>query len=247
MRVLRAFIAVVLGLAMAGCGGASGGVTLTVFAASSLTESFGEIARVYERAHPGVRLRLTFSGSTDLVERLRERQPGDVLVTADRPSLDAAAKYAGEPVVAVASNSMTIAVAPGNPKRIRGPADLRRPGLRVALGAPMVPVGRYAHQVLAKSGGRIRPGSEEISSRMVLTRVRTGEADAGIVYITDLRAAGAAASSVPIPAEQNVTADYLAAPVAKSPHHEAATAFVSWLAGPACQQVLRRHGFLPPR
>lgn len=247
-RPLLTRVAVVLALgpaALAGCGGSPGPATLTVFAASSLKDVFGEMGKVYEHSHRDVRLRFVFAGSQELVQQLREREPADVLVTADEPTMTAAAKLVGGPRI-IARNSMTIAVSPGNPKKVRGVADLVRPGLRVVLGAPTVPAGRYARQILRKAGLTVRAASEEISARSVLTRVRTGEADAGIVYITDMRSAGAAASSVPIPAAQNITAVYPAAPVGRSARRGAAAALVAWLTSAEAVKVLNRHGFRTP-
>ncbi|SEG61623.1 molybdate transport system substrate-binding protein [Thermomonospora echinospora] len=230
--------------AVAGCGESSAPVTLTVFAPPSLTEVFTELGAVYGRSH-GVKVRLVFGGSPELVERLRERQRADVLVTGDETAMQTAAKYVGARRI-VARNSMTIAVAPGNPREIHGVTDLIRPGLRVVLGSSTTPVGRYARQITAKEGLTVRASSEEISARAVLTRVRTGEADAGIVYITDMRSAGAAASSVPIPADQNVTVAYPAAPVLNSDHPEAARTLFTWLTSAQARPVLHRHGFVPP-
>lgn len=236
----------VLGLAAAGCGGQSGPVTLTVLASSSLTEAFTELGAVYGRSHDA-RVRLVFGGAPELVEQLRERQRADVLVTADEAAMKAMAEHVDVgPRRAIAHTSMTIAVAPGNPRRIRGVTDLIRPRLRVVLGASSVPVGRYARRILTREGLTVRAVSEEISARSVLTRVRTGEADAGIVYVTDMRSAGAAASSVPIPVDQNVTVSYRAAPVRDGEHPHAAEALIDWLTSAQARTILHRHGFAPP-
>ncbi|WP_067461713.1 molybdate ABC transporter substrate-binding protein [Actinomadura macra] len=248
-RRLRApaLLALLVLLALpAGCGGSSGPVTLTVLAASSLTEAFGEMGVAYGQAHPGVKLRFEFGGSQEMADRLSDHDPGDVLVTADMASMQEADDYLTGPRPIVAHNSLTIALAPGNPRRIRGLQDLTRPGLRVVVGAGTVPVGRYTRQVLARAGLTVRWTSEEISARAVLDRVRAGEADAGLVYITDLLPAGAAASSVPIPANLNVTAAYPAAAVKDGPHQGAATAFVSWLGTPAAQRLFNKYGFASP-
>ncbi|MFA1549976.1 molybdate ABC transporter substrate-binding protein [Actinomadura chokoriensis] len=230
----------------AGCGGSPGPVTLTVLATSSLTEVFGEMGTAYHQQHPNTRLRFVFGGSPEIVGRLSDLDPGDVLVTADLASMqEAAGHLAGRPRF-VTHDMLTIAVRPGNPRRIRGPQDLRRPGLRVVVGAGSVPIGRYTRQVLAKAGLTIRWSSEEISARAVLDRIRSGEADAGIVYITDLRSAGVAASSVPIPADLNVTAAFTAAPLRDSAHAEAAGAFVSWLLTPDAQKLFHKYGFVNP-
>jgi len=232
-------------LTAAGCGKPSGPVTLTVFASESLTEAFTELGALYERSR-GVRVQPVFGGDLELVERLRDRQQADVLVTADETAMQEAAEHVESRRTVIARNSMTIAVAPGNPRKVRGIADLARPGLRVVLGASMAPAGRYARRILAREGLTVRAVSEEISSRAVLTRVRTGEADAGVVYITDMRSAGAAASSVPIPADQNVTAAYPAAAVRDGEHPEAARALIDWLTSEQARTVLHRHGFALP-
>ncbi|MFA1539344.1 molybdate ABC transporter substrate-binding protein [Actinomadura monticuli] len=230
----------------AGCGGTSGPVTLTVLASSSLTEVFGEVGTAYHQEHPGVRVRFEFGGSPEMVDRLSEHVSGDVLVTGDPASMRDAAEYlAGRPRI-IAHDTLTIAVRPGNPRRVRDLRDLGRPGLRVVVGAAGVPVGRYTRQVLAKAGLTVRWSSEEISARAVLDRIRSGGADAGIVYITDMRSAGVAASSVPIPADMNVMTSFPAAVVEDSEHQEAANAFVSWLLTPTAQKLFHKYGFPNP-
>ncbi|RAY11992.1 molybdate ABC transporter substrate-binding protein [Actinomadura craniellae] len=244
---MRRFLAcpMVCLLLLAGCGGPDGPRTITVFATSSLTEVFGELGAVYQRTRPGTRVRFVFAGSQELVRRLDDRRPVDVLATADADSMRAAGDHVPRSRV-IARTGLTIAVAPGNPERIRGLADLAHPRLRVVLGAPSIPIGRYSRRALVTAGVTVRPASEEISARSVLTRVRTGEADAGIVYITDLRSAGAAADHVPIPADQNVTAAYRAGAVQDSAQQEAGAAFAGWLTSKTAQAVFRRHGFTVP-
>ncbi|NKZ05096.1 molybdate ABC transporter substrate-binding protein [Actinomadura latina] len=230
----------------AGCGGQPGPVTLTVLATSSLTEVFAEIGTAYHQEHPGVRPRFVFGGSTEVVDRLSDHAPGDVLVTADLASMEEAADdLAGRPRT-VTHDTLTVAVGPGNPRRIRSLRDLQRPGLRVVVGANSVPVGRYTRRLLAKAGLAVQWSSEEISARAVLDRVRAGEADAGVVYITDLRSAGIAASSVPIPADLNVTAAFPAAVVKDSDQRKEASAFVAWLLTPAAQKLFHKYGFPNP-
>jgi molybdate transport system substrate-binding protein len=234
-----------LGLA-AGCGGSSGPVTLTVLASSSLTEVLGEMGTAYRQSHPDVRVRAEFGGSTEMAERLSERDPGDVLATADSASLDQADRYLDGHRRAIAATALTIAVGPGNPKRVRGLADLERRGLRVVAGAASVPIGRYTRQAFAKAGVSVRTSAEEISSRAVLDQIRIGDADAGVVYVTDLRSAGVAVSSVPIPADENVTATYSAAAVKDGPHLRDAEEFVSWLLTPEAQRLFNKYGFTTP-
>jgi molybdate transport system substrate-binding protein len=233
--------------ALAGCGIASGDerITLKVLAASSLTDVFGELGAAYRSANRHVTsVQFEFAGSQEVAVDVSNREHADVLATADGASMDIAAKQVKDRR-AFARGSMTIAVAPGNPRRVRQVADLANSRLRVVLGGPMVPVGRYALQVLTKAGVSVRPVSEEADARTVLTRVRTGAADAGIVYVTDMRSAGVSASSVPIPLQQNVTATYFAAAVRQSTHGSTAKDFVTWLRSPTATTVLRKYGFMP--
>ncbi|GAA4142404.1 molybdate ABC transporter substrate-binding protein [Actinomadura keratinilytica] len=230
-----------------GCGRSSGPRTLTVLAASSLTEVLGELVTAYTQTHRDVRLETVFGGSQEMAARLEDRDTGDVLITADETAMDQAAADLVGPRRVVAHNSMTIAVAPGNPRRIRGLSSLTRRGLRIAVAAESVPAGRYARQMLARANLTVRWSSEEINVRAVLDRVRTGEADAGLVYITDLRSAGIATSSVPIPAEQNVTAAYPASAVKDSAHPQDAADFVDWLTTPTARALFHKHGFVLPK
>lgn len=245
-RLGACLAALLLGVAsLAGCGDSSPTKTITVFAASSLTEVMAELSTRYQQTHRGMTVQAAFGGSQDLVAQLKDGKSADVLVTADLPTMDEAAKLVGSRRT-IAHNSMTIAVAPGNPKHIQGLADLADPRLSVVLGAPSTPSGRYALQVFAKAGVTVAPKWEEIDVRSVLARVRTGEADAGIVYITDLKSAGAAASSVPIPAAQNITAAYPAAVLDRSGHKSQARTFVAWLTSPEAVAILTKYGFTPP-
>ena len=245
LRRLAAVAAVVL--ALAGCGIASGDerVSLKVLAASSLTDAFSELGAGYRAANRHVTaVRFEFAGSQEVAGDVADREHADVLATADGPSMDIAAeRISGR--CAFAHDSMTIAVAPGNPRGVHRLSDLAAPHLRVVLGGPVVPAGRYAAQVLTKGGVTVRPSSEEADSRTVLTRVRTGAADAGIVFVTDMRSAGVSAMSVPIPLRQNVVATYFAAAVRHSTHGAVARDFVAWLGSPAAAAILRKYGFTP--
>lgn len=244
---LGRFVAALLLLVPMGCGIASGDsrIGLKVLAASSLTDVFTELGDAYKMANRRVTsVGFEFAGSQEVAGDVKDREHADVLATADAASMDiAAARLSGRRPFA--HGTMTIAVAPGNPLHIRTPADLADPRVRVVLGGPTVPVGRYAQQVLTKAGVTVRPASEEADARTVLSRVRTGEADAGIVYVTDMRSAGVAATSVPIPAQQNVVATYFAAAVRDSGHEPVARDFVAWLASPTAQAILRKYGFTP--
>ncbi|GAA1592935.1 molybdate ABC transporter substrate-binding protein [Actinomadura kijaniata] len=244
-RWRRASAVFALVVPLAGCGD-PGPVTLQVLAASSLAEVVAELGDAYRHSHPRVRVETETGGSQEMADRVSDLRPGDVLVTADEAAMNEVDDYLTGRRRIVAHNSLTIAVAPGNPRGLRGLADLTRPGLRVTIGANVVPVGRYARHVFAKAGLNVRWTGEAISARAVLDRVRSGQADAGLVYITDMRSAGVAADSVPIPADQNVTVNYPAAAVKDGEHREEAEAFVAWLASAEAGRLFHKHGFAAP-
>lgn len=238
---------VVLAGCLGGCGIASGDerTTLTVLASSSLTEAFQELGTAYHAARGEVSVRFDFAGSLEVASDVAERRSADVLATADGASMTTVATKVLRPR-AFAYDSMTIAVAPGDPMGIQGLADLADPRIRVVMGGPNTPVGRYATQVLANAGVAVRPRSQQADARTVLTRVRTGMADAGVVYATDVTAAGVSAGSVPIPAPQNVTVSFYAAVVRAGGQVTAAKAFVAWLGSPDAKGILRKYGFTAP-
>lgn len=232
----------VLALLGAACGGAEEPGTLTVLAAASLTEAFGELGRGFEAAHPEAEVAFTFAASSTLARQVLEGSPGDVLATADGATMApvvTAGRAAAEPVT-FARNRLAIAVAPGNPQRVTGLADLARPGLTVVLCAPEAPCGRAAAQALRQAAVDIRPASLEENVRAVVSRVALGEADAGLVFATDAPAPGVEA--VAIPDERNVATAY---PVVVLRDTAAAWAFVAHILSADGQQVLARFGFAP--
>jgi molybdate transport system substrate-binding protein len=225
-------------------GGGSAG-KVTVFAAASLTEAFTQLGADFETAHPGATVVLNFAGSQDLIGQLQQAAPADVLATADTASMSGAADLVGAPTV-FAGNRLAIAVAPGNPEGISSLADLARPGLKVVLAAPEVPAGKYAKQVLKNAGVQISPVSLEESVKGVVTKVSLGEADAGIVYATDVTAANGAIEGIAIPEDVNVVAEYPIATVRASARAEDAQAFVDLVLSAQGQKTLASFGFLPP-
>lgn len=183
-----------------GSGGPGGDRTVTVFAAASLRGPFTELAERFESEHDGVEVRLSFGGSADLVEQVREGAPADVVATADTATM-ARLEDDGlvtEPVP-FATNIIEIAVAPGNPAGVTSFADLARPGLRLVVCAEPVPCGAATRRVAEELRVTLTPVSEEQSVADVLGKVVTGEADAGVVYGTDIQAAGASVVAVPVP------------------------------------------------
>jgi molybdate transport system substrate-binding protein len=217
---------------------------LSVFAAASLLEAFTQLGEDFTAAHPDVKLSLNFAGSNDLVTQLQQGAPADVLATADPKNMaDAGDRVNAEQTFA--GNKLVIAVAPGNPEGITGLADLAREELKVVLAAPEVPAGKYAEQALDKAGVTVEPVSLEVSVKGVVAKVSLGEADAGIVYITDIDAADGKLYGVAIPDDQNVVATYPIATVATSEHADDAQAFVDLVLSAEGQKVLVDNGFLP--
>jgi len=217
---------------------------LSVFAASSLTDAFTQLGDQFTAAHPGVKVAFDFAGSNDLVTQLQQGAPADVLATADTASMGDAGTLVGKPVT-FAGNKLAIAVEPGNPQRITSLADLARKGLKVVLAAPEVPAGKYAQEALAKAGVTVTPVSLEISVKGVVTKISLGEADAGIVYVTDVDAAKGKIDGVAIPDDLNVVAGYPIATVKDGAHPDDASAFMDFVLSDEGQKVLADNGFLP--
>lgn len=210
--------------------------TLTVFAASSLTKAFTAEGKAFEAEHPGVQVRFSFAGSQSLVAQIAQGAPADVLATADTASM-AAAQLTGARIFA--RNRLSIITAPGNPERVSTLADLAKPGLRVVLAGPTVPVGKAARRALAAAGVTVRPVSLEQDVNGVVTKVRLGEADAGIAYVTDVNSAKDAVAGTALPAISN------SYPVVVVKPGQDAQAFADFLLSSQGQAVLASFGFLP--
>lgn len=207
---------------VAGACSNGGGSKLTVLAAASLTRALQADSHA----------RYSFAGSQQLAAQIEAGAPADVVVTADAATMDRLrAKHLVDAPTVVATNSLAIAVRPGNPLKIKTLGDLGGPEVNVVLADPSVPAGRYAAQVLQRAGVQVRPVSLELDVESALQKVALGQADAAIVYATDVRAARGGVDGVPIPASQNVLAAYPAAVVSASAHKSAARAFVRALPG----------------
>ena len=228
----------------AACGGSSTGdtATLHVLGASSLNEAFTEIGAAFEKEHPGVKVVFDFAGSQDLVAQIGQGAPADVIATADTSTMDELAGQTSTPRV-FATNALAIAVAPGDPLGVTDLASLADPGLKVVLAAPEVPAGKYAQEVLARAGVTVKPVSLETSAKGVVTKVALGEADAGIVYASDVTAAGGDITGVSIPADQNVTATYPIARLTEAGSTFVADQFIKYVLSDAAQRTLRDFGF----
>lgn len=233
-------------LRAAAADGATPSGVLVVQAAASLVDAFAEIATDVEAIHPGLDVILNTAGSQILAAQVRQGAPADVIATADPAPLRALAQeglLAGAPRV-MARNALAIAVEPGNPLDIGGLTDLGRADVVVVLAAPDVPAGALAARALAAAGVTIAPASLELDVRAVLGRVVLGEADAGLVYRTDVVAADGDVEAVDVPVALSGTAEYPIAVLDAAPNPAAADAFVAHVLGERGQAVLDAHGFL---
>jgi molybdate transport system substrate-binding protein len=242
-----------LALLGASCGsddtdGTAGSGDITVFAAASLTAAFTEIGDAFMTEHPDAHVTFNFAASSELVTQIGEGAPVDVFASADQGNmtkLTDAGDNGSEPVL-FATNLLEIIVGPGNPKGITGVVDLANQDLIVVTCAPEVPCGKYAAQVFEAAGVTVTPKSLEENVKAVVTKVTLGEADAGIVYRTDVTAAGDDAAGVEIPADINVVAEYPIASTKDAPNAEGAQAFIDFVAGERGQKILASYGFLAP-
>ena len=223
--------------------------TITVSAAASLTEAFTKMGADFEKANAGTTVTFNFAASSALVQQIQGGAPADVFASADGTNMQklvSGDQVTAEPTV-FAANELTVVVKRGNPEKVKSLADLADLGT-ISLCADAVPCGKYAQQALSQAGVTISP--EKITKgadvKATLSAVATGDADAAIVYTTDVKAAGSSAQAVRIPAWLNVYAVYPIAPIAASSNQDLADAFVKYTVSPAGQKTLASYGFLPP-
>ncbi|HEV7523923.1 MAG TPA: molybdate ABC transporter substrate-binding protein [Acidimicrobiia bacterium] len=219
-----------------------------VFAAASLTGAFGNEKTALATSAPGLTLTYNFAGTQALVTQIQQGAPADVFASADVKNMqklvDAGLVEAPQ---TFARNLLEIAVEPGNPKHITSLADLEKPGVTLVLADASVPAGKYARQAFTKAGlPAPKPASNELDVKATLAKLTLGEADVVVVYVSDVKAAGAKVTGVVIPAAQNVVATYPIAVVKASKHQVAARAFVDEIVSGTGQQALRAAGFLAP-
>jgi molybdate transport system substrate-binding protein len=246
VRVALTLFALLLGAcAMPGPGVTPQIQDLTVFAASSLTDAFTKAGDDFARTNTRVRFISNFGSSSTLATQIVNGARADVFASADEANMQKVvdAKLTAGPPAVFAGNRLEIAVAKGNPRKIASLADLARPDVVVVLAAPTVPAGKYALEAFAKAGIAAKPVSQEIDVRAVLNKVSLGEADAGVVYVTDIRSAAERVTGVEIPEQQQVVARYPVAVVKDSSHAELARRFVEYLLSGPGQDLLATFGF----
>ncbi|WP_028849611.1 molybdate ABC transporter substrate-binding protein [Thermocrispum municipale] len=245
MRTVALALAAAL---LAACSPAEATRTVTVFAAASLTETFEQLAKKFEAQHDGVDVRLSFGGSSRLAEQIVEGAPAEVFAAADEKAMAkvTAARLAdGKPRV-FARNRLTIAVPPGNPMGLKGLADLRKDDLTVVMCAAEVPCGRAARALTTAAQVQLEPASEEPDVKSVLGKVATGEADAGLVYVTDVRAADDKVDGVPIAGADAAANSYPIVMLREAAENKLARQFVQFVLSDEGQRVLRDAGFDAP-
>ena len=219
-----------------------------VFAASSLTEAFTDVATAFNVVNPDVKVTFNFAGSGDLATQISQVAPADVFVSADDTNMKKladAGEVAGDPV-AIARNTFEIIVEKGNPRGIAAVADLANPELVVVLCAETVPCGNGAAKILKNSNVTVTPKSLEDKVKGVVAKVTTGEADAGIVFVTDVKAAGDKASGVEIPTDVNAVTNYAMAITKQAANAARAQTFIDFVSGSQGQAILAKYGFLAP-
>ena len=262
---MRRFILAVVGLtavAVAGCSSASSGSsasspspssassstgTITVFAAASLMGTFTQLGKQFDAAHPGDTVKFSFGPSSGLATQITSGAPADVFASAAPANMDTVvtAGDAANPQD-FAKNTMEVAVPPNNPAKVKSVNDLAKSSVKVALCQPQVPCGVVAAEVFKNASIKVKPVTLQPDVKSVLTQVELGSVDAGMVYVTDVMAAGSKVKGVQIPSSDNASTLYPIATITNSKHKSIAQSFVSYVLSPAGQQVLAAAGFQKP-
>jgi molybdate transport system substrate-binding protein len=251
-------------LLLAACGGSSKSSTtsngsglsgtINVFAAASLTSSFESIGKDFMAENPGLTVRFNFAGSSTLVSQIQQGAPVDVFASADTENMNKVASDMNAPKT-FATNSLIVILPANNPGKIKTLKDLANPGVKIAVADASVPVGNYTLEVLNKMGASSEYGpsyvtavkknfvTHETSVGGIVSKVELGEVDAGYVYVTDALESVPKVSSIEIPAQYNITADYPIATAKKATNSAAAEAFVTYVLSDAGQQTLASFGF----
>jgi molybdate transport system substrate-binding protein len=221
--------------------------TITVFAAASLMGTFTQIGKQFEAAHPGDTVKFSFGGSSTLATQITGGAPADVFASAAPANMDTvvSAGDASSPQD-FAKNTAEVAVPPSNPAKVTSVNDLAKSSTKVALCQPKVPCGVVAAEVFKNAGITVKPVTLQPDVKSVLTQVELGNVDAGMVYVTDVKAAGTKVKGVVISASDNASTLYPIDTISSSTHQAEAEAFVAYVLSPSGQQVLAAAGFQAP-
>lgn len=256
----RAIAVVAALLILAGCSSSAGKPTkgsaspgkhavgaVVVYAAASLTEAFDTLKTQFENAHPGSTITLKFGASSDLAAQLAQGAPADVFASASPKNMDSvvSAGVAANPVT-FTSNTAEIAVPPSNPGKVRSIRDLAGKGVKVATCAPAVPCGALAAKVFQNARLAVKPVASAKDVKSTLAVVESGDVDAGVVYVTDVRAAGNKVKGIRIPASVNARTNYEIAAVKQAKSPTLAKDWVNFVNSPAGKKVLVADGFTAP-
>ena len=260
MRRLTITIAALAAVAVAGCSSSGSGSsassassspaltgTITVFAAASLMGTFTQLGKQFETAHPGDTVKFSFGPSSGLATQITSGAPADVFASAATANMQqvVSAGDAANPQN-FAKNIMEVAVPPSNPAKVSSVNDLAKKSVKVALCQSQVPCGVVAAEVFKNAGITVKPVTLQADVKSVLSQVELGNVDAGMVYVTDVMAAGTKVKGVTIPASDNASTLYPIATISSSKHESIAQAFVAYVLSPAGQQVLTAAGFEKP-
>jgi molybdate transport system substrate-binding protein len=223
--------------------------SITVSAAASLTEAFTKMGTDFQKANLSTTVTFNYAASSTLAQQIQGGAPADVFASADGANMQklvTGGQVTTDPID-FASNVLTIVVKPGNPKGVKSLGDLANVGV-VSLCAPAVPCGKYAAQAFSQLGVTIPPEKTTLGAdvKATLAAVATGDADAGVVYATDAKAAGKTVQAVKIPASQNVLAVYPIARIAATQNASLANGWIKYVTSAAGQKTLKSFGFLPP-
>jgi len=221
--------------------------TITVFAAASLTETFTQLGKQFEAAHPGDTVKFSFGPSSGLATQITSGAPADVFASAATANMDSVVQAgdASSPQN-FAKNVMEVATPPNNPAKVKSVNDLAKSSVKVALCQPQVPCGSVAQQVFTNAKITVKPVTLEPDVKSVLSKVQLGEVDAGMVYVTDVKAAGDKVKGVEIADDVNASTDYPIAALTKSGNAAVASAFLDMVLSPAGESVLNAAGFQAP-
>jgi molybdate transport system substrate-binding protein len=221
--------------------------TINVFAAASVQEAFTTLGKQFEAAHPGTKVVFDFGPSSGLATQINQGAPADVFASASTKNMDQVVKAAAATSPTnFASNVMEIAVPPANPAHVTQLSDLAKPAVKVALCQVAVPCGVTAVKVFTKAKITVTPVTEEVDVKSVLAKVTLGEVDAGVVYVTDVQAAGAKVKGIVIPADVNASTLYPIATLTKAPNKATAQAFTDYVLSADGAIVLTADGFAKP-
>jgi molybdate transport system substrate-binding protein len=233
--------------AAASATGTAGAGSITVFAAASLQGSFTQIGKQFEAAHPGDKVTFSFGPSSGLATQITSGAPASVFASAAPANMDQVVKAgdASSPSD-FAKNKMEVAVPPGNPASVSSVDNLSKSSVKVALCQPQVPCGTTAAKVFRNAGIAVKPVTLQADVKSVLTQVELGNVDAGMVYVTDVKAAGSKVKGIAIPSSDNASTLYPIATIKNAKNMSVAREFVDYVMSPAGQKVLAAAGFEKP-